>query len=148
MIRVATISDMPRLLELGRAMLAESTATPFRYDMGKTADSLARIINGGGVIFVSERDGVIVGGFAGGISEQWYSMDKVAFDYALFIEPGLRSGLTAIKLVKAFETWATEMGALEIRMGITTGVNVESTSRLYEYLGFQNIGPMFAKRVG
>jgi len=147
MIRVATISDMPRLLELGRLMLAESTATPFRFDMGKTAETLAKIMNGGGVIFVSERDGVIVGGFAGGVCEQWYSRDKVGFDYALFIEPGLRNGLTAIKLVRAFEVWAAEMGAIELRLGITTGVHVESTARLYEYLGFQNIGPMFTKKV-
>ena len=147
MIRVATISDMPRLLELGRRLLSESALSRFTFDFAKAADSLANIITGGGVVFVAERDGEIIGGFAGGVTELWYSKDKVGFDYSLFIQPGSRSGITAIKLVQAFEVWATELGAVELHLGISTGVNIDGTTRLYEHLGFQQVGPLFKKKV-
>ena len=147
MIRVATVADMPRLLELGRLLLSESSLSRFTFDFAKASDSLANIITGGGVVFVAERDGEIIGGFAGGITELWYSKDKVGFDYSLFVQPGRRNGLTAVKLVTAFETWATELGAVELHLGITTGVNINGTTRLYESLGYQHIGPMFTKKV-
>lgn len=147
MIRVATISDMPRLLELGQMLISESALSRFKFDFGKASDSLANIITGGGVVFVAEQDGEIIGGFAGGITELWYSREKIGFDYSLFVQPGRRNGLTAIKLVTAFEAWASELGAVELHLGISTGVNIDGTTRLYEHLGYEHIGPLFKKKV-
>ncbi|UXZ44498.1 GNAT family N-acetyltransferase [Pseudomonas soli] len=147
MIRAATHADIPRLVELGTLLHDTSTyaATSFKPD--KVARFLGQLIDGLGVVFAAEVDGVVVGGFAGAITEQWFSDDLLAYDYSLFIEPGKRQGAIAIKLILAFQNWAKAKGAKHIHMGITTGINTEGTARLYKYLGFQYVGPLFTMEV-
>jgi len=143
MIRAATHDDVPRLVELGQLLHSSSSYATTGFNPQKVGSLLGQLIDGLGVVFVAEVGGEVVGGFAGAITEQWFSDDLIAFDYSLFIEPSKRQGLTALKLVLAFQNWAQAKGAKEIRMGITTGMNVEGTSRLYRHLGFQYVGPLF-----
>lgn len=148
MIRTATLNDIKALVDLGLALHRESDHKRHRFMPSKVADKLAEIIQGGNtVVFMAERNGEIIGGFAGGVTELWYSDSLIAFDYSLFIKQGKRHGITAIRLLIAFQEWAKIMGAKEIHMGITTGINVESTSRLYESQGFHQVGPLFCKEV-
>lgn len=146
MIRIATLEDIPRIVELGQAMHAESNYATIPYVEEKVAASVAEFIQHG-VVFVAENDGIVIGGIAGGIMEQWFSTEKTAFDYSFFIHPEFRRGATAIRLVTAFCEWAKALGAKTVRMGITTGVNVERTSKLYQALGFVEVGPLFQKEV-
>lgn len=143
MIRAATHDDIPRLVELGQLLHDTSSYATSGINPEKVAKLLGQLIDGLGVVFAAEVGGEVVGGFAGAITEQWFSDDLIAFDYSLFIEPSKRQGLTALKLVLAFQNWAKAKGAKEIRMGITTGMNVEGTSRLYRHLGFEYVGPLF-----
>lgn len=147
MIRAATHDDIPRLVELGQLLHDSSSYAGSGIKPEKIADLLGQLIDGLGVVFAAEVDGEVVGGFAGAITEQWFSDDLIAFDYSLFIEPSKRQGLTALKLVLAFQNWAKAKGAKEIRMGITTGMNVEGTSRLYRHLGFEYVGPLFRMEI-
>jgi len=147
MIRLATVSDIQALVDLGKMLHESSTHSRHPYKPSKVADLLHSLITGLGVVFVAERNGALVGALAGGLSEVWYSDVLVAFDYSLFIKPEKRNGITSFRLMVAFETWAREMGAKEVHMGITTGINVESTSRLYESQGFHQIGPLYVKEV-
>lgn len=147
MIRAATHDDIPRLVELGQLLHGTSTYAGSDIKPEKIATLLGQLIDGLGVVFAAEVDGEVVGGFAGAITEQWFSDDLIAFDYSLFIEPSKRQGLTALKLVLAFQNWAKAKGAKEIRMGITTGMNVEGTSRLYRHLGFEYVGPLFRMEI-
>ena len=143
--RDATTADLPRLVELGRAMHAESPRfSKLRFSAPKLAEQLCGlIISPDGFLQVVERDGAIVGGLAGAISEHWCSPDKVAFDMALFINPDRRGGMAAAKLVDAFKTWAAENGAVHITLGISTGVMVEETARLYRAIGLKQFGYLF-----
>ena len=147
MIRVATINDIETLVRLGQMLHEASELKRHTYKPMKVADLLYSVISGLGVVFVAEKDGEVIGAFAGGLTELWYSDTVVAFDYCIFIKPDKRHGRTAIRLLIAFETWAREMGAKEIHMGITTGINVDSTSRLYQSQGFTLVGPLFRKEV-
>jgi GNAT superfamily N-acetyltransferase len=109
---------------------------------------LHELINGqNGVVFAAEIDGVVVGGMAGGIVDQWFNDDLIAYDYSIFIEPSRRSGITAIRLVKAFEEWARIKGAKIVQLGIGTKLNVEGTSKLYQSLGFEVFAPLFQKEI-
>lgn len=144
MIRVATHADIPRILELGERLHSVSSYADIAFDRVKVSALMAQIINGAGVVFLSERDGVVVGGIAGGVTEHWFSStERLAFDYSFFIEPESRSGITAMKLLTAFREWARLNGARHLRMGITTGLNVESTARLYRAFGLTELGPLF-----
>ena len=145
MIRVATHEDVPRLVELGRLLHDSSSYAHLGYDEDKVAQQCMRLMDSDGIVFVAVKDGQIVGFFGGSIAEQWFSRDKVAFDFSFFVHPDHRHGITAVKLIQAFTMWAKDQGATQIRMGITTDVNVEGTTRLYKALGFQDAGVLFSK---
>ena len=146
MIRPAKLEDMPELLKLAMEMHLESRFGGERFSADKVAALLAKLINGAGVVFVAEQNGDIVGGFAGGITERWFSDTKVAFDYGLFVRPGSRHGIIAMKLVSAFVRWANAFGVSTIECGIVSGVNVEGTARMYEAIGFNRVGVLLEVR--
>lgn len=148
MIRAAKHSDVPRLIELGTMLHDISSYSSMPFNPEKSAAFLHELINGqNGVVFAVEIDGVIVGGMAGGIVDQWFNDDLIAYDYSIFIEPSRRSGFTAIRLINAFEEWARIKGAKIVQLGIGTKLNVEGTSKLYQSLGFEVFAPLFQKEI-
>ncbi|MCP2076421.1 UNVERIFIED_ORG: GNAT superfamily N-acetyltransferase [Pseudomonas lini] len=147
MIRPAKHSDVPRLIELGNILHATSNYASMNYSHEKSANFLHALINGAGVVFVAEVAGEVVGGMAGGLTDQWFSDDLIAYDYSLFVEPSKRNGVIAIRLIQTFQEWARIKGAKQIHMGIGTGVNVEGTTRLYESQGLRNIGPLLMMEI-
>lgn len=145
MIRAATPDDVPCLVSLGRLLHDISSYAALGYDDDKVARQCLALINGAGALFVSEREGEVIGFIGGGITEHWFSGEKVAFDYSFFVHPDHRHGVTAVRLIAAFERWAKGQGATQIRMGITTAVNVKGTTRLFKALGFEDAGVLFSK---
>ncbi len=145
MIRQAAIADVPRLVELGAQMHAESPRfSRLAFDAEKLAAFLGSAVNAPHVlVLVAERDDQIVGGFVGLALEHWCSRDLVATDLALFIEPRKRGGLIASRLVRAYLDWAERRGAKLIQLGITTGVATLATERLYEVLGLSRCGSIY-----
>lgn len=144
MIRPATFEDIPRLVELGEVMHLESRYRVLPYAPNKVFGLLARMIEQDtGLLLVAEKGGQIVGGFAGLIAEHWFSNSRIATDFALFIHPDHRGGMTAARLLKAFVAWARKEGAALITAGITTGVHTDATTRLYQSLGFEPVGIAF-----
>lgn len=148
MIRAAKHSDVPRLIELGTMLHEISSYSTMPFNPEKSAAFLHELINGqNGVVFAAEIDGVVVGGMAGGVVDQWFCDELIAYDYSIFIEPARRSGITAIRLIKAFEEWARIRGARHVQLGIGTQLNVEGTSRLYQSQGFELFAPLFQKEI-
>lgn len=147
MIRSASHADIQRLIELATLLHATSSYCAMAFDPVKTGQFFGELIDGQGVVFVVEVDGVIVGGMAGGIIDQWFSHELIAYEYAVFVEPKRRHGLIAMKLINAFSEWARIKGARQMQMGIFTAVNVEGTGRLYESAGFRLFGPTYVKDI-
>ena len=148
MIRPATVDDIETIIAIGRVMHEESVYKNLSFCGDKVGSLLAVLISErNGVVFVAEREGVILGGFAGGIADFWFGNDSHAFDYGLFILPKHRGGSASIRLLSAFEHWAKEMGAAWCDIGITTGVHLEQTSRLYQKLGYNQSGLLFRKEL-
>lgn len=149
MIRAATTFDIPRLLDLARAMHAESRFAD-RYPLAE--DKLATMLEGAILsrvwcALVVERDGEVIGGFVGYVSEQWFSRAKVAQDVALFIEPSRRGGMEAVRLIQSFAAWGRDQGAIDIEIGVNTGVQMERTGRLLAAAGFNLVGQLYTKGV-
>lgn len=148
MIRPATVEDIPALLAMG--VYAHQEAPQYRirqYDQAKAATLFERLIGGDGVVFVSDIKGIVVGALAGGVSEDWFGPDKMAYNLALYVDPDWRQGTHAWRLIAAFKHWAKEMGATVIQMGISTGLHPEETGRLYQAAGFTPIGGMYELEV-
>lgn len=140
-IRVATLSDIPTLVQFGESFVSESPNYKNRgYDVHHAANHFSNLINGTGVIFVAEYESQVIGGFAGGIVNDWFSNQKMAFDYVLYIKPEFRKSHVAFELISAFITWSKLMGANRIQCGTATGVETKACVRLYKKFGFIETG--------
>ena len=140
-IRVANKNDVPILVEMGGNFIKESpTYTQRGYIPEKTAMHFNWLLDGNGVIFVAEIFGEIVGAFIGGITTDWQSEHKLAFDYVMYVKPEHRTNSVAKELVNAFVLWAKEMGADRINCGTATMVNTEQCVALYKSFGFEVVG--------
>lgn len=144
MIRPATLSDIPRIVDLGEMLHAESEYRSIPFSRSKVAKLMTALIVRDGVVFLAEKDGVVIGGIAGGVTEHWFSdTELVGFEYSFFLEPSGRHGITAARLIRAFKAWCKAKGAKQARMGITTGINVEGTAKFYRSQGFVDAGLLF-----
>lgn len=142
-VRPATLADIPDMLEFGQRLVTESPTYAQRgFDPIKAAAHFENLIAGpaAGVIFVVEIEGAIVGGFAGGINEDWQSHHKLAFDYVLYVLPDCRKTGAGALLIEAFINWSVAMGAGRIQCGTATGINVDGTVKLYQHMGFEVVG--------
>lgn len=143
MIRPATLADVPRIVEIGQDLHTESAYRAISYNPSKVGTLMRSLINGGGVVFVAEKAGQVVGGIAGGVTEHWFSNELTGFEYSFFVLPEHRHGLVAMKLLLAMKAWCKAKGARTLRIGITTGINVEGTARFYRHMGFRDAGQLF-----
>lgn len=137
-IRVATLDDLPRILELGELLHKESPRwSRLSFNRAKAANMMAQmILEPHGVIFVAEQDGLVVGGIAGFASPHWSSDDIVAQELSFFMAPGARGSIVAVRLICALQAWAEMRGAKWLHAGTSTGLDPERTAGLYERLGF------------
>lgn len=142
MIRPATLDDLPRLLALGRAMHAESRYSVLSYSADKVLNMLMLVMQRG-LVLVAERDGQVIGGFAGIVEPHWFSTDLIATDLALFVEPNKRGGFAAAALVGGFLDWAEQRGAKMTDILINTGVRIEATAKLFDRLGGTQAGLIY-----
>jgi GNAT superfamily N-acetyltransferase len=145
MIRAATHADLPRLLELGRLMHAESHYARLMFDADTVQQTLEMVLEKG-FLFVHECDGRINAGMAAVITRSWFGPALIATDLALFVEPAARGGMAAPRLVKRYMEWAESSGADDVQLGVTTGVHAEKTGAFFERMGFYSVGGFYKKR--
>ena len=139
-IRQALHTDIPRMLELGQEMHAESPRfSKLSFDPQRLRFALGFAIDGH-FCMVAEHDGQIIGGLAATITPHWFSPDLTACDMALFIAPEYRGGAAVVRLLNAYRKWATEKGSKMTLLGIMTGVDVEKTALSCERLGWRRAG--------
>lgn len=145
MIRPAKVEDVPALVALGKLLHDTSSYAALDYSEEKVAATLTELIRGQGVVYALVIDDVIRGGIAGSIAEYWFGHDVHGFDYSFFVHPDFRHGITAARLLCCFEQWCRIKGAKTVRIGITTDVSVEGTTRLYQACGYRQNGRLFIK---
>lgn len=104
MIRSATVEDMPRLLAWGKAF-HKASGQPFRFDPVAVEGFLTGLM-GNGAVIVSDT------GMIGGVLSPAYCDPEWIMAVELFWWAE-RDGLA---LLRAFEDWAAERGASEVRM--------------------------------
>ena len=84
--------------------------------------------------------GEYVSFFLGMVCQQFFGNDWVATDLAMYVHPDYRGGSYFVRMTKEFEIWARNVGAKEIYLGQSTGINIEKTKSMFERLGYQPIG--------
>lgn len=147
MIRLATAADIPAMLVLGEAMHAESRFRHRRWNTEKVRQLLVWLIeDADGLALVAEQGGEVVGGFMGMVQDHWCTDSRESCDLALYVSPAHRGGMSAARLLTRYRSWARARGADSILLGITTGVDLATSTRLYERLGFQHVGHLFEEK--
>jgi len=146
-IRAATEADIPRMLTLGAIMHAESPRyRDFEFLPDRLAATVRQVLSMPlGFARVAVIDGQVVGGILA-VAVPHYACDLVqACDIAYFVQPDVRGGTAAARLVDAYRAWAAEIGA-EATIGINTGVQPERTARLLQALGAEQTGTVWTWR--
>ncbi len=141
LVRVATLSDVPYLVTLGKAFIKEAPNYNNRpYIDDQAANHFTSLIKGKGVIFIAEHNEQVIGGFVGRIGGDWFNGNKIAFDDCLYVKPEFRTSRAAYLLIDAFVSWARLMNVDRIQCGTTTGVESAGCIRLYKHFGFTEYG--------
>jgi hypothetical protein len=148
MIRRALPYDVPRLVELGALMHAESPR--FRghpYMPERVARTVEQVMTmAAGLVLVAEQPGPGVVGVMVGIAAPHFACDFMqASDLALFVHPEHRGARHVVGLVKGYVEWARSIGA-EPNIGLNTGVEPERTSSLLSALKAENTGSIWTWR--
>lgn len=76
-----------------------------------------------------------------------WSSASVAVDQIVYVRPEKRGTKHGLLLIKAYEEWANDLGAKEVRLSIASGIHEEKSGRLYEKLGYNRLGSQFRRRI-
>lgn len=148
-IRAGTYGDIERLIEMGERMHNEGAYAFLPFDREKVRRLMISYINDRETQcgLVAEEGGVIIGMFAGYLSDYFFCDERVACDMILYVDREHRGSSAAVRLIKAFRDWAGERGAREICLGVSTNVNRETTGRFYEKMGLFQVGALYKQRL-
>ena len=144
-LRLATCNDLADIARLGRMMHQESSFAPLDYDVDRVKETIGCLIDKNQfVVVVEDTNGEIVGVMAGMVEQSWFGGDMIANDLALFLDPAVRGGRLAFRLVAAWITWAKMAGAKQLRPGVVSGSR--AAEEMYERMGFTKTGATFCMR--
>lgn len=139
---------------VGRVLAEAPTYTRLTFDHEKTANFIAgAILKQDGwfirVIATADTDEP-VGGLCGVNEVTAFGPDKVAYDLTMMIDKEHRGRCTwaFIQCCEDFRTWAIANGAKIVKLGVSSGIKIDSISNVLERLGFVRIGAMHAHIVG
>lgn len=105
----------------------------------------ATISNPTGYLKVLSADGKIVGGFWGCLTNMPWSSTPIAQDIIIFVSKGYR-GYGKL-LIDDWLKWSESMGAKEVCLSTGSGINIETTCKLFERYGFRKVGYMYSKEI-
>lgn len=144
------IARLRDILQLGMLMQQESAFSVIPFDVEQTANSIVGLVvnnpNGFGLLAYTD-EGEAVGMIAGSITPYFFSRGWVASDFVWYVKPEHRGSRAAIKLLKAFKSWATEKGASQLYMGVTTNISADRTGDLLQRLGFEHVGGNYRAQI-
>jgi hypothetical protein len=150
-IRPPRMEDFEQLNDLGRWFQENSVYEKCGWSDKKCASMLLSSFNEHSPYFirVADEDGDVIGMFVGLITEYFFSEQKVAMDQVVCFHPDKRKnvGKSLIKMFKEFESWAKKNNALEVCVGVTSGIAGDGYPKLIERLGYKQVGSWFKREV-
>ncbi len=137
----ATGEDAKALVELGRQMHSESSYSQLNFEPKRVLETFDWYLNDENKTAIIARKGdKPVGLYAGYMSKYYFSDEYVANDIAWFVTKSLRGTRVGLRLLDAFEKWAIDKGASEIRLGFTTDINPKAFDSLMKKRGYDVVG--------
>tara|TARA_R100000951_G_scaffold28650_1_gene24611 strand:+ start:26 stop:526 length:501 start_codon:yes stop_codon:yes gene_type:complete len=143
-VREAKENDKLDCLMLIKSFVKESNQ-PFKFDPNKTLESISNSIQDVSPLklFVAELNSDIIGFVWAIVYEQLFSKDKTSDELAWYVDEKHRGGTAAIRLLKAYEDWASENNVVCMNMSHID--ELKDLSKLYNKLGYKKIESTFQK---
>jgi GNAT superfamily N-acetyltransferase len=147
-VRLATVADIPALVELGRAVHEMPAYRQFHYEPNIVAVQLRAIIEGRGpvcrLLVADDRSGTPVGALIASAMPAMFTTQKVCSVQAFWVAAGHAWDGTALRLFRACMKWALSQGVKSIHASVTTGHNMDGVGRFFEVSGFRRTGGTYA----
>ena len=145
MIREATPADIPRIVEMGRRFIAESSYKNHFAENPEQMKTLAEqiISNPKGRILISEKDAKVNGMLALLLFPHYFSGEPIAIEVFWWVDPEARAGSTGLKLMRKAEEIALELGATKMQMVAPT----ERIGELYKHFGYTEVESSYQKNL-
>jgi ribosomal protein S18 acetylase RimI-like enzyme len=147
-VRAATDEDIPAVVALGARNHVESHFRWLPYEPEKLAAYARQFVKDEdklGVVAESAK-GEVVGYMAAFVSPYFFCDELQAADLLLYVVPEYRGSSAAIRLIRAYTTWAQAMGAREATLALRANIDIEKTGGFYRKLGFRQTVPHYAMR--
>ena len=98
---------------------------------------------------VCELNGEIVGFFLGELVEYFFSQDLIAQELVMVFKPNHREGIGdhLKNMISEFTDWSKSKGAVEVCVGITSGIAGKGYEKLLKQQGFKEVGLITKKEV-
>lgn len=141
--RRATKADVPKMLELGKAMHAESRFRDFKFNDGKVTRFLEYAVTEPSLIVLVDGEPAHAMLIAY-VQPFWWGDALESDDLVLYVRPEMRGKSSVVRLVKEYKAIAKKMGVVDPRIATATGVDTQRTAKLFERLGFEGTGLMFS----
>lgn len=147
MIRVATRSDIPRIVEMAERFYPLSGYVAIAPMSKESIAGLAILTMESGVMLLAEHAGEVVGMVCLHVDHFLFNIEvKIAHELVFWVEPEHRGGLLAMRLVKAAEKAAAERGATWNRMA-TLASSPPQAAALYGRMGYAPSDSYHLKRI-
>lgn len=144
MIRVATLDDVPRILELGAQSLIDGPYAGKWDNNPEQARKLAEhIINTAGQVLLYEEGGAVHGLLGFVVSPHFFTGEIVAAEIMWYVLPEHRAGGHALTLLWEAEKTARLLGATRLQF---TAPN-EKVGDIYTRFGFEKIEVLYQKEL-
>lgn len=129
-------NELKLCLDGGLAFFDEGKL-PGKFDPETFLTKIGSFIDGGsGVVIGYFNDNVIRGAIGGIKYADIYTNDLVATEMWWFVLPQYRGGTAAMRLIRAFQTWAKASGCKRCSMVHLAGLQPERLKHVYESLGY------------
>jgi GNAT superfamily N-acetyltransferase len=92
------------------------------------------------ILLVGLVNGEMCGLYAGYLAPYYFSRELVANDIAWFVVKERRGSRLGLRLLGAFEQWAKDNGASEVRVGYSTDINPSAFDSLMLKRGYSRVG--------
>lgn len=138
-------SECEYISKMSEVMIMESVLAPLRYNSQKVEAWLLSVHANPKTywqrIIVDDTD-VPIGLFVFYLTTPFYADEKMSCDAVIFVEKKHRGRTLKYvqEIMKGYREWAQSHGAAMKFIGASTGIDVETTERVYEFLGFKRVG--------
>jgi GNAT superfamily N-acetyltransferase len=146
-IRLATVEDAAVLTAMGRDFLQYSEYRNLQVTDEEIQAGIAGVI-ANEMSFVAEIDGQIVGFILGIIGPMWFVQRvRIAVELAWWVDPAHRNTTAGVRLIKAFESHATNMGVQYIAMSDLVVQGDTPVAKLLGRMGYSVTERMHTKEI-